>query len=327
MKKISLILIATIMVFVMACNKQAPTNGVTNTPKSATCPCIPDPIVVSSNIIKVNNSTVLGTMEVWNTNDSIYVKLTTPGKNFNKSAVYLGNCSTIPSNVNAYPYSTNHNPNPSTYTYVFANTYAPCDEICINGSVTGVSNGGGNGLATMTYTVREICTCDIQIGDFRTQSKGGWGAPPNGNNPANYMYNNWSSIGSVSIGCASTTMTFSTAASVTAYLPNGNGSPAPFNTNLATQVLALSISVALDNNVPSFGASNDHLACLVVVDPNYAAFVGMSVQDVLDLANDVLGGCNTSYTFSQMTSIVDAINLNFHGGTVDNGLLTCGDCD
>lgn len=313
-----------------ACNKSSDPlqkNAISTASIKAPCPCIPGPVIETTDIIKINNTTILGSMSVWNTNDSIYVTLSTPGKNFNKSALYIGSCASIPSNTNQYPNVINHNPNPTTYTYIFENTYNPCDTLCIYASVTGISGGGGNAIASLQYIIKEICSCNIQIGDFRTQSKGGWGAPPNGNNPANYMYNHWNTFGAVTIGCATTTMSFGTPQDVTNYLPNGNNATAPFNSNLATQVLALSISVALDNNVSSFGASNDSLACLIVDSPNYPDFNGMSVQDVLNLANDVLGGCNTNYSFSQMTAIVEAINLNFHDGTVNNGLLTCGSCN
>ena len=53
------------------------------------------------------------------------------------------------------------------------------------------------------YKVDLVVSCEEDC-EFRTQTQGGWGAPPNGNNPAKYLQNNFVSCfpNGVTIGCA-----------------------------------------------------------------------------------------------------------------------------
>ena len=89
---------------------------------------------------------------------------------------------------------------------------------------------------------------------------------------------------------------------------------------MAGQVLTLALSVGFDNYDPNFGQATIHLEDMIIGSGD---FQGMSVGDFLDLANDVLGGCNTNYTPSQVNSVADSINKNYDDGTVDNGFLVC----
>lgn len=284
--------------------------------------CVESPTMSSAAITKKQGPSYLnvGVMNVWNDNDFIYVQLIADNL-FDNSKLYIGPCSSVPTVVTSN--NIDHDPEVNTYTYVFPNTYSAGDEICISSKIS------GNRLSNLSHVIEDICDCNIDLGDFRTQSKGGWGANPNGGNNATYMYNNWDAIGSLTIGCGSTTMSFLLPEDVTTYLPNGNNVDYPFNSNLATQTLALSISLALDNGVANFGASENNLACLILdsSDPELAPFNGINVGDLLILANEVLGGCNTSYSFAEMTHLMEALNLNFHSGDTDNGHLTCGDCN
>jgi hypothetical protein len=52
-------------------------------------------------------------------------------------------------------------------------------------------------------------------------------------------------------------------------------------------------------------------------------FAGLTVAQFLAIANDVLGGCNTTYTPSDVNDVADDINNNYDGGTVDQGFLSC----
>jgi hypothetical protein len=47
----------------------------------------------------------------------------------------------------------------------------------------------------------------------------------------------------------------------------------------------------------------------------------MTVDELITLANDVYGGCTAEP--AGLAALLDAINLNFHLGTVNNGVLTC----
>jgi hypothetical protein len=90
----------------------------------------------------------------------------------------------------------------------------------------------------------------------------------------------------------------------------------------AGQVLALQLNVALSGPVFAGGLGNLHIAS--------GNLVGLTVSQVLDLANRALGGCLTAADIALLTSrgittisglndVVDAINENFDGG--NNGFL------
>ena len=90
----------------------------------------------------------------------------------------------------------------------------------------------------------------------------------------------------------------------------------------AGQVLALQLNVALSGPVFAGGFGNLHIAS--------GSLVGLTVSQVLDLANRALGGCLTAADIALLTSrgittisglndVVDAINENFDGG--NNGFL------
>lgn len=309
-----------IIMFTVSCKKERLVPDSKNI--KAPIDCVDEPVINSTNILKKQgqNYIATGTMSIWNTDDSIYILIETI-TSFDNSKLFLGDCNNMPNNVNSN--NIDHNPALTSYSYVFPNTYSQGDEICAAIKIS------GNRIANISYTIMDICDCEIVAGDFRTQSKGGWGATPNGDNNGQYLYDNWEAIGSLSIGCNGQIMSFTNAEEVSVYLPNGNPASAPFNSNLATQTLALSISLAFDTYISEFSASDASLGCMVVNtdDPDLSLFNGMTVTDLIVLANDIIGGCSIDFSDDQMAAIIEAINLNFHDGNTNNGYLTCGNCN
>ncbi len=181
----------------------------------------------------------------------------------------------------------------------------------------------------------QVCSddlCNIEPGDFRTQTIGGYGAPPHGGNPGTYVHANFDAAfpGCVTIGFAGGyTMTFTSADAITTYLPDG-GTPAVLtesSTNstgigntLASQVLALSLSIGFDVNDADYGTSDLALGDLVVT---VGTFEGWTVYELLAEANNILGGCSSAYTASQINEAITAINENFDGGEINGTFLTC----
>ena len=53
------------------------------------------------------------------------------------------------------------------------------------------------------------------------------------------------------------------------------------------------------------------------------AFAGKTVGEFLAIANDVLGGCSTSYSPTAINEVASQINENFDDGKSDNGFLVC----
>ena len=119
---------------------------------------------------------------------------------------------------------------------------------------------------------------------------------------------------------------FTSAYAIEKFLPQG-GTPAKLTgsyTNstatfsvFAGQVLALQLNVDFSKK----GYLRAGLANLIVVSGDLE---GDTVQEVLDLANSVLGGGSLPYglSISELNSIVTKINENYDGGTDNNGYLT-----
>ena len=132
--------------------------------------------------------------------------------------------------------------------------------------------------------------------------------------------------GSVSIG-GNHWLKFTSAAAIQAFLPQG-GTPVcltadkinPTNkiTVFAGQVLALQLNVAFsDAGVTTVGLGNLKIT--------RGALIGRTVNQVLYLANQVLGG-NISLlpkgmSISNLNDIITKMNENFDGGTIDLGYL------
>jgi uncharacterized repeat protein (TIGR01451 family) len=155
---------------------------------------------------------------------------------------------------------------------------------------------------------------------FVTVTQGGWGAPPNGNNPGAFLAAHFAAIGPVVVGgggCGGAkTLTFTTAAAIEVFLPQG-GTPAALTASavnptgkisvFAGQVLALQISVSFSN--------------VGLLPPGLGGFVlpsgpaaGQTVAQVLADANKALGGCGLpAYvtSISQLNDIVTSINEMF----------------
>lgn len=165
---------------------------------------------------------------------------------------------------------------------------------------------------------------------FTTYTQGGWGAKPSGNNPGALLKSKFSTVypgGSLFIG-GDKRLIFTSASAIEKFLPQG-GTASKLTANatnpttsaagvFAGQVLALRLSV----DFSGAGITKSGLGSLTVVS---GALAGQTVNQVLSLANAVIGG-NTAalpsgLTISGLNSIVDAINNNFDNGTTNNKYL------
>jgi hypothetical protein len=197
-----------------------------------------------------------------------------------------------------YVYRTRHNQTAS----------GPC-----GGSANNCSGFTGNQFCC--FGIEAINPCDIQIGDYFTYSQGFYlNAPPG----LDFMEDHLD-LFPIIIGCDDgTTTTYATPQSINDLetgAPNG----------LRNQLITLILNAGI----------NEDFGCLVVVEDacvEYddddvcseevnSAFVGMTVDELIALANDVYGGCTAEP--AGLAALLDAINLNFHLGAVNNGVLTC----
>ncbi|MCW5900264.1 MAG: T9SS type A sorting domain-containing protein [Flavobacteriales bacterium] len=193
-------------------------------------------------------------------------------------------------------------------------------------------------LLVALFTGMALWAAPLPTGDdcqLRTQTQGGWGAPPNGNNPGAYLHANFAGAfpGGVTIGCENT-LVFTSAQAITNFLPSGGPpsvlpsgtwvNPTGYGNVLAGQLLAATISVGMDAYDPGFGASSTLLGNAIVAS---GPFAGWTVNAVLAAANDFIGGCGGSYTAPQFNSVLTAINENFTGGNTNNGFLICSESE
>jgi hypothetical protein len=168
---------------------------------------------------------------------------------------------------------------------------------------------------------------------LRTQTQGGWGSSPNGNNPGAYLHANFAAAfpNGITIGCTRK-LRLTTAQAVTNYLPSGGPAgvlpvgtltnPTNYKNVLAAQLVAATISVGMDAYDTNFGFSGNSLGGATV---NSGPFTGYTVQQVLDMANNFIGSCgNGGFTATQYNQVLSSINENFVDGTTDNGFLSCG---
>lgn len=203
------------------------------------------------------------------------------------------------------------------------------DGVDLDVTVNNVSCFGGNDGSIYINPTNLSTDCDA----FRTQTQGGWGTSCSGSNPGCYRDANFSTAfpSGLTIGCVGGyTATFTSSSAIQNFLPSV-GSAGALNTNytdatstsagvLAGQLVALSLSVGFDAADSSFGASPASLASLKIIAGG-STFDGMTIGDFLVIANEVIGGCNTSYTFSEVNAIATLINENFVDGTTNNGDL------
>jgi hypothetical protein len=218
---------------------------------------------------------------------------------------------------------------------------AACSEVSFSFSV----GGGGNATvagsvatsAALFYLLRDLCppSCNIQVGDYRTQTRGYWR-----NNNGKAFLNNNAVLFPFTIGCTGNQQSFASTTAVENYLESGiaNGTPGILTDagTLGAQVLTLLINVKADEQVADFGAADGKLSDLkvnidaadILAHPEWNSLTGWNgktVGEILAIAQEVLGGCTHAYTPSQINEIVTAINENYDDGATDNGLLSCGD--
>ncbi|MCB0431156.1 MAG: hypothetical protein H6585_05345 [Flavobacteriales bacterium] len=165
---------------------------------------------------------------------------------------------------------------------------------------------------------------------FRTQTMGGWGSTPHGNNPGAYLAANFDAafpIG-LTVGCGNT-ITLTSAQAVSDFLPQGGNSvvltasytdPVAGMGNLAGQLVAATISVTMDDYDSNFSPSPNRLGDATIIG---GAMDGMTVDQVLAEGNKILGGCVSAYTLEDVHAALGTINENYVDGSKNKGNLNC----
>lgn len=209
--------------------------------------------------------------------------------------------------------------------------FETCDFEAVVGAF--VSDNCSNEVTTTVevLAVNEVGHEPCDPGQLRTQTIGGWGAPANGNNPGAYRDAHFDAAfpNGLTIGCEHT-LTLSSAAAVQTFLPSGGPSdilpegslidPTSLSNTLASQLIGITLSLGFDAYDPNFGASEFALGDVVYAE---GTFAGMSLAEVVQIANEVIGGCNADYSLEQLNSALTTANENYVDGTQNNGAFVC----
>lgn len=198
-----------------------------------------------------------------------------------------------------------------------------------------------DGTYTVTVTDGNECTakCSVTF-EFpckgRTQTQGGWGATPQGNNPAKYLQNNFAAVFTapdyLTIGCnRKLRLTSSTA--VKDFLPSGS-TPAQlplgtlvnpggsYSNVLAGQLVALTLNIRFDLYDPNFSPASENLKDYIIAS---GVLAGLTVQQLWQEAMNKIGGCGSIYTLSQLNNAINKVNNNFNGSSTNKMFLYCPD--
>ena len=293
------------------------------------------------------NKVDVGVVTVWNDENLLYVEYNTfNGYLIDKGNLYVGECEDLAQMMtegnidpSLFPYETWDNVNGNHFVFTIDIAEKKLDCVCIAAQAI-VVDALGNQLDVWAegnlftgekfgmyfeYCIQECCN-----GGLRTQTQGGWGAPPNGNNPGAYVHANFASPfpGGLVVGC-NKTITLTSAQAVTNFLPQGSTpkaltanyvNPSANITVLAGQITALKLSIGFDDYDVNFGASGTHLGDMIV---NSGTFAGWTVSQLLAEGEKKLGGCASAYSASQLNDAISKVNENNDNGNTDKGFLRC----
>lgn len=181
-------------------------------------------------------------------------------------------------------------------------------------------------------TLISVSNLQAQNGSsFRTETQDKWGAVPKGNNSAAYMHRKFEAAfpNGITVGCTNN-IVFSTPNAITDFLPSNGVSAilpsgtkinprATFSNIVAGHILALKLNIGFDEYDSKFSTSNVLLKNLVV---KTGIFAGKSVQEILQLAENAIGGCFTPYQLVDLSNVIAKINQNYDNSTADMGFLS-----
>jgi hypothetical protein len=190
---------------------------------------------------------------------------------------------------------------------------------------------GSASSSSSTVTIAPPC------GQLRTQTQGGWGAAPAGNNSGTYLHANFQAAfgEGLTVGCYPNNyyLTLTSAQAITNLLPTGGKAavltasavdPASLNNVLVGQLVALKLSVIFDAVNANFGESPAALGDMII---GSGTFKDYTVSEFLAVAEQVLGGCSSAFTPQQVNETATSINENFDNGNTNKGFLICPEDD
>lgn len=296
------------------------------------------PISITYNGAEIGTGSIATDSE----NVSVLIDLTSGEWFLFDVSIFIGDCANIPP-TSAFPYVDSYTTDDEKRLYertISLANHPDCGCIRVVATVARFNTSSTTQSFTFSQTEQYCCEEPEEPDDkdLRTQTPGGWGAPPNGNNPGTYLHANFDDVfpNGLVVGC-NYTITLTSAQAITDWMPNGGTAEAltknyvdPNNINkdpnnpknvLAMHIVALTLSVNFDLLDEDFGESNTNLINAVITT---GTFQGWTVGEVLDEAEKVLGGCASNYSPTQMNEVISAINESYVDGNKKTNFLENG---
>jgi hypothetical protein len=170
-----------------------------------------------------------------------------------------------------------------------------------------------------------------QCDTLTTYIQSTWGESPYGNNLGYYLHSNFTAAfpAGLTIGC-NNMLTFTNAQAITDWLPT-SGTPSilptgtltddvTYNNDFAAQLVTAKLNVGFDSFDPNFNPSSDYLGNRYFTSGLYA---GYTVDQVIEEASNVIGGCVPNYSLAELNFALNVANLNYENGNHANGYLAC----
>jgi LruC domain-containing protein len=287
-----------------------------------------EPVTGNEDIVRTMNDLEISDSFDWKTTKTIYVNITLPDDDFSQIVKIM---SVDEEQLFYIGYATNNNlvstkiTIPTSVTtvkvrYGFDQTYDPMAVSAESDIIFNFNN----------FKLSRVA-CDLD--GFVTYSQGGWGQK---NGPVGQLRDaHFTTVFPSGLTVGTTTdysLFFATTDDVEDYLPGGGKSKVLTHNytnpshkeggNWAAQITAAMFNVHYDKDGHT-GTNSLQLGDLVFAS---GTFKDITVFDFLDIANKALSGDGFSgYSIKKIQAAAEGINLNFHEGTQNNGLLTCPD--
>lgn len=248
------------------------------------------------------NTFKVGEVEVGNDDDNLYIEITPTNISYSDYKLFVGDCNIVRSDTGTTPNAFQFPFQGSFYddsvlVTIPLNTLEPC--FCIvavlnqprgnSGDPAVIGAGGGNGNGTIIDYCKVACpTCNTG----NVFGMGGWGSPPNGQNPGAYLHANFTTWfpNGITLGCAGGyTVQLSTAQDVTNFLPQG-GTPRALSQSYVNPTNRISVLAGHLLTLVINVKSNPSLGGQTITNGDFA---GITVNAFLADANDFFGGCKS----------------------------------
>jgi len=183
----------------------------------------------------------------------------------------------------------------------------------------------------MNDDVEDSFTIVNNDNDFRIESAGALGARPRTGNCASELYGCFDQVfpEGITIGTNENTLVFTSAESITAFLPSfGSMKTIPttmidptsreLRSTFAARVLALKLSVMMDQANADFAGSNHTMATCTIKE---GLFAGTSVARFLSICDAAIAGETTAMPVKLIEAQLNDLCSNYAPGTIADEML------